>query len=440
MAKALLSSLKRNESGVHTLALPRALAGLPPASRAWLTRVAAQAEKQKLPLYLVGGFVRDALLGQPSLDLDLVVEGDAISFGRRLVKALGGSLLTHSAFRTAVWTLPAGRGLPSFIDLISARRESYSRPGALPAIEFASIKEDQFRRDFTINTLALRLDGPEAGRLLDPWGGLADLRAGRLRVLHPRSFADDPTRILRILRFMGRLNFRIERETLAQLKASLPQLAAVSGERIYKEIELALAEPKYAVILRAMQSYRVLPALEPGLSFNANMAAALESAALPPAFWDLKTNLPELRLALWLAQTAPAVASATTQRLRQPASLAAAVEAAAALRTQRDKLLTQPPSSLVPFLESQPRLAVYLLHLLNRRNALGRRLLQFAKTWRHVKPGVDGHALRKLGLQPGPQYSRVLGALRAARLDGAVKTNKQEQALLRRMLDERGND
>lgn len=418
------------------LPLTRAFAGLSPATRRLLRSVAAEAEARRLPLYIVGGFVRDVLLRLPSLDIDLVVEGDAIAFGRGLVRKLGGRLLPHRAFGTAVWTLPRGSGLPDFIDLISARRESYASPGALPEVQFSTIYDDQYRRDFSINTLALRLDGPQAGELLDHWGGQADLDKGVLRVLHSESFSDDPTRILRILRLAGRLGFSIPRDTLAQLRACVPLLEVVSGERIYKELELTLLEPARAVILQTMQRYGVLDAIQPGLRFSGRMAAGLARSARPGKEWELAITLSELGFVLWLAQLPPAVASDTANRLRFPSGLAAAAVSAAQLRLAAARLAGLRPSALTERLDAEPRLAVYALYLLQRGDRLGRRLLRYAKEWRKLRAHTDGAGLLKRGLKPGPAYSRILGALRAAWLDGRVKTKKQERALLDKLLNE----
>lgn len=418
------------------LPLARALAPLPPASRRLLLAVAAQAEARQLPLYIVGGYVRDILLGRPSLDLDLVVEGDAIAFGRTLVKGLGGSLLVHKPFGTAVWTLVPDKGLPEFVDLISARRERYARPGALPTVEFSTLRDDQFRRDFTINTLALRLDGEQAGVLHDAWGGLADLRRGLVRVLHAKSFMDDPTRMFRALRFAGRLGFRLEGATSAQLRASLPALDAVSGERIFNELQLILQEPQRSTILHALQRRGVLRELQPGLHFGAVMSAALEAASQPPAAWGIHTTPAELGWVLWLAQLPPATAQAVAARLRFPRPLADSVTAAAHLRTQVRGLLGQPASAVTSYLERQPPLAVYAAYLLQHEQQVQDVLQRYARQWRSVQPYTDGEALRASGLTPGPAYRRILGALRDAWLDGQVGSQKQEQALLEMLLRE----
>lgn len=436
-AKRLLDSLKPQTDGQFRLDLARVLPGaLSPAARSLLVAITREAQAQRMPLYLVGGFVRDLLLGKPTLDLDLVVEGDAITLGAALVRKLGGQLQPHRAFRTAVWTLPAGRGLPESVDLISARRETYSSPGALPDVQLAAIYDDQYRRDFSINTLALRLDGTYAGQILDSWHGLADLRDGVLRVLHPGSFADDPTRILRLLRFAGRLGFRIAPATLAQMKANMPLLELISGERIANELELALLEEDPGKALQLLRRYGVLRAIQPGLRFNTTVQTALKRATPPAAIWQLEARPVELSFVLWFMQLTPAAAAAGVARLRFPAALAEAASAAPRLKAAATQLAALSPSALTTRLEREPLLAVYALYLQMRGSKLSGKLLRFAKTWRTIKPYFSGHELLKLGLKQGPLLGQVLNALRAAQLDGRVKTKAEARRLLKRLLDE----
>ena len=201
------------------------------------------------PVAVVGGLVRDLLLervGTP-IDLDLVVDGHAPTLAHRLAAALSGRVVEHLAFLTATLVLPDGRR----IDLATARRESYRAPGALPTVEPAALADDLARRDFSLNALAVRLDPPDWGRLVDTTGGLVDLRARRLRVLHPLSFVEDPTRILRAARLAVRLGCRIDPTTrrLAGRAATLDAYQALSADRLRAELELALEEPRPAAVL-----------------------------------------------------------------------------------------------------------------------------------------------------------------------------------------------
>ncbi|MFN2124734.1 MAG: CBS domain-containing protein, partial [Candidatus Promineifilaceae bacterium] len=223
--------------------------------------VGEEAAALGMPLYFVGGLVRDLLLEKPPIDLDMVVEGDAIDLVDRLQEKFGGEVHTHERFGTGKWFITpdiwqkvqqrAGIAslresqhseLPESIDFVTARSEFYQEPSALPQVERGSIKLDLHRRDFTINTLASRLDGAHLGELLDFYGGQRDLERGLIRVLHSLSFVDDPTRILRAVRLEQRLGFDIEPRSLELIESSLPMLDRVTGDRIRHEIELALRE------------------------------------------------------------------------------------------------------------------------------------------------------------------------------------------------------
>ncbi len=417
---------------------------LSPKSRLLLHKIIKEAEKQSLPIYLVGGFVRDLLLGQPSLDLDLVVEGDAIRFGRRLAQLFGGRLVPHKAFGTAGWWLPTlrkplGRHL-AFIDLISARREIYAQPAALPQVMRAEITADQFRRDFTINTLALALNGLQSGRVLDPWGGLRDLNSRLIRTLHPLSFVDDPTRIFRALRYARRLDFRIETRTLRQLQSALPKLKLLSGDRLRNELELVLAEQQRVEILQALQFFGVLSQIDKQFRFPPKAAALLAKAdnKPPPKIWSLtESSAANLSFVSWFLHLPPKVVDRITTRLRFTADLHSAVVAAPRLLAESKNLRPLPPSRLVARLEKEPILAIYALFLEYKGKPLAKVLQNYAKLWRHIQPHADGNTLRKKGLRPGPAYKQILSQLRAARLDGKVRTAKQESALLEKLINER---
>jgi tRNA nucleotidyltransferase (CCA-adding enzyme) len=191
------------------------------------------------PIYLVGGAVRDLLLGDPVVDIDLAVEGDGPRAARELAARLDGDVSPHERFGTA--TVRAGT---LAFDLAATRSETYPEPGALPVVAPASLSEDLGRRDFAINAMAAALQGDELGHLLDPHGGCADLDARVVRVLHDRSFVDDPTRLLRAARYEVRLDFRMDEPTeeLAREAARRKALATVSGPRIRDELLDLLAE------------------------------------------------------------------------------------------------------------------------------------------------------------------------------------------------------
>ncbi|MBI3738423.1 MAG: CCA tRNA nucleotidyltransferase, partial [Chloroflexi bacterium] len=213
-------------------------------------RVADESSALGFSLYIVGGFVRDLVLGRDGADFDLVVEGDAIRLARALVSKYGGKVAVHDKFGTAKWDIResgiVNRGsasdsrlpTPDFLDLISSRSETYANPAALPTVKMGSLADDIRRRDFTINTLALRLDGDHFGELRDDLGGLADLQKGVVRVLHPRSFIDDPTRMYRAVRYEQRHGFTIAKETLDLIPEAWPLVEKLSAQRIRHELDL----------------------------------------------------------------------------------------------------------------------------------------------------------------------------------------------------------
>jgi len=214
-------------------------------------------------LHLVGGMVRDLLLGQTNLDLDLVVEGNTIELAPHLVEINQGKITTHPRFNTAKlqWNKWS-------IDLATARSETYAKPGALPTVKPSSISNDLFRRDFTINAMAIYLNPSRYGELLDPYGGKDDLKHKLIRVLHEKSFADDATRIWRGLRYEQRLNFQLERTTLQLLKRDISMLDTISADRIRYEIECILRERYPEKVFRRADELKVLPKLHPALKGN----------------------------------------------------------------------------------------------------------------------------------------------------------------------------
>ena len=317
-------------------------AALPPVRLALLQAVAQAAHEVRCAIYIVGGFVRDLMLERPSLDFDLVVEGDGIALGQTLQQRYGGRLKTHGRFGTAKWVVAelrselaealghpgCGSDLPEFLDLITARTEFYTHPTALPTVESGSIKLDLHRRDFTINTLALRLDGYHYGELHDYWGGLNDLRSGLVRVLHSLSFVDDPTRMLRAVRFEQRFGFKIEARTQELLAQALPLLERISGDRIRHELDHILDEAHSLDMLERLNELGLLAAIHPGLQWDDWLLERLGRLA-NPAFASLIDQVPaagprppvmrRLAYCLWLLRLPDERLSAALARVKMPA-------------------------------------------------------------------------------------------------------------------------
>lgn len=432
---------------------------LPEARLAILRAIANIAQQNNLPLYIVGGVVRDLLLSHTELDLDLVVEGDAIGLGNTLVKKYGGSLTTHQRFGTAKWHIAEQKenlankldlntantqDLPDSIDLISARSEMYQSPTDLPTVKFSTINDDLHRRDFTINTLAIRLDGDYYGELIDLLEGQADMKNKLIRVIHDLSFQDDPTRIFRAVRFEQRLGYQIEDQTLIWLTAALPWIEKVSGDRLRHELDAIFQEEKFPQMLARLADLGVLNAISPTLKWNQSIQQDLFLArqANPNPDWNLEDKLDGYSLQTALMYISWFIALPKTEvahlmgRLMFPGWLTKMVLRACDNCDQEEVLKTGKPSQIADRLKIIPSLTLYA-HYLNTKNEKVKESLRcYLEDWRHVKPITNGHDLQQRGLAPGPRYSEILDTLRDAWIDEEVSSKEEEQALLKRLLND----
>lgn len=411
--------------------------------------VAKQAQEQGHSLYLVGGVVRDLLLGRGSADLDFVIECDAVGFARGLQMRYGGQVQAHKPFGTVKWSLAAesadrivlpSADRPRHIDFARARSESYAQPAALPITKPGAIKDDLQRRDFSVNALALRLS-PKAqyGQLLDAGGGLDDLRNRQIRVLHERSFVDDPTRILRALRLAARLNFALDAQTSDWLRAALPMLGRVSGARLRNEIELILAEESAGKILLRLQDLGALNEIQPGIRLPMRLAEdLLRAIKSQPAWWADTHDESTLRWCLLLGCQEEDVARSIARRLDLKRRQSDSVSATCRIMAMAGELADpdRRPSEIVPRLEKLPDAALRAAWLLlDDTPAAQERLRLTVRRWRLIRPCTTGHDLRALGLPPGPRYQQILERLRGAWIDGDVRSCAAEKALLRQLLE-----
>ncbi len=405
-----------------------------------LRQVQGAAAGARLAVYLVGGFVRDLLLGLPPGDLDIVVEapgGQAAAgrLARALAGAHGGRVTVHGAFGTATWYDPAGRA----IDFATARTETYPAPGALPVVALAaSIADDLRRRDFAINAIAVRVDGEHFGEVIDPHEGQADLARRAVRVLHAASFADDPTRILRAVRYEQRLGFCLTPDTAALVPAALPIFDVVSGERVRHELDLIAREPQAPAMLARLQALGVLRALHPALRWGPEQTArAAVIDRLPLPGWDLARPVERetLYLALLLEAAGPA-REAALERLAVTRETAEAVRGALDWRTAGTPLAGRRPSEVVAALNGLSEMAVVAAYVLTASAPERAALDAYVARWRRVHAATTGDDLVRAGLPPGPRYKHILWRLRAARLDGVVNDRAGEAQLLQRILDE----
>ena len=430
-----------------------------PPSRLWLLKTVAEAaKKQRLPVYLVGGFVRDLLINQPGFDFDIVVEGDAISLGKALTNQWGGRLTSHKRFGTAKWQItdireklaetiyendkPDTNDLPESLDLISARTEFYEYPTALPTVERGSIKLDLHRRDFTINTLALRLDGRHYGDLYDYWGGLNDLDKGLIRVLHSLSFVDDPTRMLRAVRFEQRFGFTIENRTLQLIEEARDLLHQVSGDRLRHEIDLILAEKNPVPALKRLEGLGLLSEIHPDLHWNAQNEEQILQIFNQPL--DSRWSLPEITghlptsrtlvYILWMMYLKTESLLAIIKILHLPTVISNSIIKSRQIRERLSHLDFPTTADYVFLFDSIPSVGLYAYYLTEPDPAIKGIVDQYITHWRTVQPYTNGNDLKKLGIKPGPVYRDILETLRKQWLNGKISSEVEEQKFLHHLI------
>jgi len=410
--------------------------------------LAYQASMLRMPLYLVGGVVRDILLGGAVNDFDLVLEGDSAVLAEFALKKYGGRIMVHSRFGTATWVVNESTfkrlNVPAFqltetdvsFDLISARSEAYSYPGALPTIKKSTIDDDLRRRDFTVNAMALRLDGGFFGDIFDPLNGQKDLEGKLIRVLHAKSFVDDPTRMIRAIRYSERYGFKIEPGTLSLMNNEACEvLSQLSGERLRHEFDLIFDEPIPSVMLERLAE---LDLLRP-IHFSLTKADYTRLTALVdrPEKEFGKFNVPDmlsfrqsLGWVLYLLNLPVVDIEMIEERLAFPAMLAKAASAASSLNSDMTSFTSWKPSQWTFHLDEIPAFAVYAVYLVKKEPALR----DYLEKWQYIKPHTTGDDLKERGLDPGPRYAEILSQLRAAWLDGEVKTEEEENLLLEKLL------
>ncbi|MDE2836203.1 MAG: hypothetical protein OXL97_01650 [Chloroflexota bacterium] len=397
-------------------------AALAPDDLALLRRLGDAAADEGVELWLVGGPVRDALLGRPVLDLDLTSEAPAAELGPRLAERLGGTCGARSAFGTV--KLRLGRRT---IDLATARAEVYPYPASLPVIvAHADMADDLARRDFGINAMAASLHPRRFGELLDAEGGIDDLNAGGVRVLHRASFRDDPTRLFRAARYVSRLGFRMDGATRRQLRRNLTHVDALSAARVRREIERLLAEQDAARALLTAVRLGVLPAVEAGLAAPEVRAALRRAGA---------RGLRGLALLGALTYPLPPEHSdAFRERIAATNRQAQVVRAVVSLREAEQGLTrARRPSEVSAIVGNAPREAVEAASAAAASAAARRNLARYLRMSRRRTP-LDGHDLLAIGMPEGPAIGATLATLRNAVLDGAVRTRAQAERFVRERL------
>lgn len=378
-----------------------------------------------VPVYLVGGVVRDLLLRRETHDLDVVVEGDACAVARRMADRFGARLHVHEAFQTAVVFLPGGLRL----DLTTARTEHYREPGALPEVAPGGLRQDLFRRDFTINTLAIRLVEPGFGRLIDPFGGRKDLIAGKIRVLHGLSFIEDPTRAFRAVRFAVRLGFEIAHETAHLIRVARREdvFASLSAQRLRREIELVLEEKRLVRAVELLVSFKLLGVIHPALKLTQPTRTRLERAEETLGWYRLLYLGKPVRgfivaLGVLAERFDRGLRQDLVERLR-PGRLAARVlvdgpQAAHELISALARRRAVAPSRIHELCRELPTEALVLVMALTGREEVRRAVATYLSHLRDVRVDIRGEDLVRAGVPQGPRVAAGLRAALRAKLDG----------------------
>ena len=382
------------------------------------TRAAGRDERA----YLVGGAVRDLLLGSPNLDLDLVIEGDAVQLAQELAEAGQAELLAHHRFSTA--TLRCG---DHTLDVATARRETYAHPGALPEVTPGTMRDDLARRDFSINAMAVSLSPDDHGELIDLYGGRTDLEQGLIRVLHPGSFRDDATRILRGVRYEQRFGFEFEPQTAGLLRRDLHMLDTISGDRIRHELELILNEREPEKAIKRLADLRMLTRIGLAVEREGEIADVFRKARRMAE----PEQLPDLYLCLLIYSSTTQELDALISRLNMPTRPSRAMCHTLRLKNSLG-LLDRPsprPSEVYDLLKEYDTVAIQANAIASESSAAHGSLDLFLTNLRHVRPSLDGEDLKTLGIPPGPEMGRILHALHRARLDGQVVTKADEEGL-----------
>ena len=384
------------------------------------------AASQEQHLYLVGGVVRDLLLGQTNLDLDLVVEGNAIDLAQQLAEINQGKITTHPRFNTAKlqWNKWS-------VDLATARSETYVKPGALPNVKPSSLSSDLSRRDFTINAMAIRLNPSHYGELIDRYEGRDDLEHKLIRTLHEKSFIDDATRIWRGLRYEQRLNFQLEPTSLQLLRRDISMLDTISSDRIRYELECILQEKRPEKVLRRAEELGVLSKLSPALKSNGWLAEKFEQAR------QISSPNPS-PIGLYLALLAYPLTNEESEQLisflRLSKSLAQTLRDTISLKAKLPSLANPElsPSSIYHLLHGYCSPAIIVTSLACKSPVAHQHIQLFLNKLRYVKSALTGDDLKRMGIAPGPQMKEILNLLHDARLDGKVTSKQEEVDLVKR--------
>ena len=432
-AEAEIGGPFRNVKGLLRSRLPHRLVTM-------LEEAGQLADRGEVPLFVVGGCVRDLLLGIENLDLDLVVEGDGIAFARKLGEVLHARVKIHERFGTAILLLRDGFRL----DVATARTEYYEYPTALPTVEQSSIKKDLYRRDFTINALAVRLSGKGFGDVIDFYGGQRDLNDKVIRVLHGLSFVEDPTRVFRAIRFETRFGFRLGKDTAALIAGAVKMnlFRRLSGHRLLEELKLLLSERKPKQAIKRLAELHLLKFIHPKLSWSDRLDRLL--AALEEAVHWYRLLYLDRKMEVWLVYMMGFLELLPERAVKDVFKrFPFSEQEAGRLKMARvgchnviRRLASQrpiKPAEVYHLLSGLSDETLLLLMAKSKGETVKRQVSAFLTTYQHVKPIMTGTDLKTMGLKPGPKFKEILDRLLDVRLNGEIKTESEERDLVAKL-------
>lgn len=403
-----------------------------------IREVSSQAAQSGVRVYLVGGMVRDLIIGRKDFDLDFVAEGDGIALGNALARRLKAEGTYHKRFGTATVKTDQCK-----IDIASARKETYHSCGCLPEVSFSALKDDLFRRDFTINAMAVGVNQDDYGRLIDYYGGYRDLKRGIIRILHKRSFIDDPTRIFRAVRFKERFHFVLERETLRHLKEAVDSgvLSYIDEHRIRNELVIILSEPLPRRYIRTLQQWCALDFFKKNYRLSRQDFDLIREVDASVAWYaSLHERITAKECKNWLVYLCALLRRFTPKELAefclhfgmrsadretilflpQAERIAQALEVAGAL-----------PSAVYFTLQPLSLEAIVYIYACARRlrsyKEVRGRIGQYLAAWRHTRLHLNGEDLKKLKIHPPVMYNKIFRYLLKRTLDGYIHTREEEE-------------
>ncbi len=405
---------------------------LPPATHELLRAIGMLSRDMGYRAYLVGGIVRDLMLGRENADLDIAIEGNAERLAKTFARKTGSRMRAPTRFGTCKLESKAFGKL----DVASTRGETYRAPGALPDVHPAGITDDLMRRDFALNAMALSLNPGSYGRLLDPLKGADDLRRCRLRILHEESFKDDPTRMLRGIRFRSRYGFDFDRATSRLFREGVAQafLGRISGKRLFTELKLLCKEDQARAALMMLRQQRVLESVDSGLAWDQvklKHARLLDRALREPAVAASDGFREQWMsyLAVFFLGAGRRRGERLTERLSLPGEVGrVCLWTAAGLGpalAKLKKLDRSEPYKVTRLLRDIPPEALVHVYIAGDR-AVRNLVLDYLSDWRAVRPALTGDRVMELGVPRGPRVGKMLETLLRLRLSGKLKTRADE--------------